>query len=197
MYIHTDGRHFGSTHQLYKVFVLWIYSFRSAFKRNIQRSEEKIELSDVVKRLREKVEAISVKIEMVTSVPEAHNHSGTICPYPTNTRETSDLDQDPAACFLTVENQEFDLLRDRLNKVSIPNQLRVHDSAAGIKQECKPALKILSKCARFWETGLKQLSIFKVYDDGTFHGSQSGMRSFTIFAAQNTCLKSEYSSFVV
>ena len=52
----------------------------------------------------------------------------------------------------------FDQIKEKYSRHSLPPHLRVHDPAAGIRSECKPALKILSKSARYAETALKILS---------------------------------------
>ena len=45
--------------------------------------------------------------------------------------------------------KEFDQIRERLTKVSFPNDLKVNDNSNGIKAESRPALKVVSKSARF------------------------------------------------
>ncbi len=51
-------------------------------------------------------------------------------------------------------SRNFDAIRDKLTKVSIPSNYKLHDSPVGIKQDLKPALKVISKMARHAETGL-------------------------------------------
>ena len=56
-------------------------------------------------------------------------------------------------------SQQFDHIRERLNKVTIPPSYKLHDSPIGIKQDQKPALKVISKTARHAETGIKLDSV--------------------------------------
>ena len=64
--------------------------------------------------------------------------------------------------------KEFESIRDSVAKITLPPWLKVHDTQTGIKQENKPALKILSKSARYTETGLKLLSTFQKSENNTF-----------------------------
>ena len=64
--------------------------------------------------------------------------------------------------------KEYEGIRDSLAKIVLPPYFKVNDSATGIKAESKPTLKVLSKTARYTETGLKLLSTFKKTDDGTY-----------------------------
>lgn len=96
--------------------------------------------------------------------------------------------------------RSFENIKDRLSKVTIPSNLKVQDSSAGIKQENKLALKILSKSARFTEVSLKQISVISARqeENGTFVLSEEDVSSlFTIAAAQIQFLQSEYASLVV
>lgn len=170
-------------------------------------SAEKVdELSVIVNKLSEKIDAINTKIKTLAPVPRrAEAHNETVGPDPSfssnvNQRENPELDLDPdlSAASPVDVSQEFELVRDRLSKVSISTQYRVHDSSAGIKQDCKPTLKVLSKCARFAETGLKQLSLITPDADGVCHINQGDLQAlFTIFAAQSAYLKGEYFNLVV
>ena len=92
------------------------------------------------------------------------------------------------------------MIKDWLFKVTLPSNLKVQDSSAGIKQENKLALKILSKSARFTEVSLKQISVISARqeENGTFVLSEEDVSSlFTIAAAQIQFLQSEYASLVV
>ena len=53
---------------------------------------------------------------------------------------------------------EFERVKNRVQRIQLLPSLKVLDSQAGLKQECKRMLKVMSKCARFAETGLKLLS---------------------------------------
>ena len=98
--------------------------------------------------------------------------------------------------------RQFDSLRDRLGKVSIPENFKVNDSPMGIKQESKPCLKVISKTARHAETGLKVLANITSPDNETSDGSYyltatQAQDLFTVFASQATFLQSEYATLVV
>lgn len=96
----------------------------------------------------------------------------TVQPDPaTNTEETLDIDHRSRSCgnaqadahdnniyqpgpselarFSAAEVQrDFDRLREQYTRVPVPNGLRVNDSTSGIKNECRPSLKVVSKCSR-------------------------------------------------
>ena len=98
--------------------------------------------------------------------------------------------------------RQFDSIRDRLGKVSIPENYKVNDSPIGIKQESKPCLKIISKTARHAETGLKVLANITSPDNETSDGSfyltaTQAQELFTVFASQSVFLQSEYAALVV
>ena len=61
-----------------------------------------------------------------------------------------------------------------------------------------PTLKVISKCARHTETGLKLLSTLQQTSDGYCKLSEDDMQGlFVIFASQANFLQSEYTSIVV
>ena len=63
--------------------------------------------------------------------------------------------------------REYDIIKDSLQKVRLPPNTRVYDSKAGIKKECQASLSIVSKCARYTETAIKQLGvILQEHDSG-------------------------------
>ena len=74
----------------------------------------------------------------------------------------------------------------------------MNDSATGIKAESKPTLNVLTKTARYTETGLKLLSTFKKTDDGTYVISDDKIGAlYTILSAESQFLQSEYAEQVV
>ncbi|KAK3800713.1 hypothetical protein RRG08_003119 [Elysia crispata] len=93
--------------------------------------------------------------------------------------------------------RQFDTLKDRLNQIHLPNEYKVHDNTVGIKNECKSALKIISKTARYPVTGRQLLSNISRSPEGYAHAEQEVEALFTIFQAQINCLQSEYSTLVV
>ena len=52
----------------------------------------------------------------------------------------------------------FDSIKEGLQKIKMPNQNNLGDSWAGIKKEYKGALKVISKCGRVAEAGLKWIA---------------------------------------
>ena len=58
-----------------------------------------------------------------------------------------------------VSSQEIDRIKESLSKVSLLQELKLNDSAAGIKQDSKNVLKVLSKVGRYTETTLKKISV--------------------------------------
>ena len=95
--------------------------------------------------------------------------------------------------------RDFERLRDSLARIPTPPGLKVSDSSNGIKQECRPALKVLSKCARFAETGLKVLSQIPAdRDSESVTVDKNDLESvFVVLAAQINFLQSEYAALVV
>ncbi|GFO31450.1 hypothetical protein PoB_005795500 [Plakobranchus ocellatus] len=55
--------------------------------------------------------------------------------------------------------KDFSRLRDSLVRIPVPNNFKVNHTTTGIKQDCRGILRVLSKCARFAETGLKVLTL--------------------------------------
>lgn len=89
----------------------------------------------------------------------------------------------------------FDQIRDKYSRHTLPQHLKVHDPAAGIRNECKPALKILSKSARFTETALKIIS--DVCPQHIPIDNQEINDLVSVLTAQINFLQSEYSGLVV
>ena len=97
-----------------------------------------------------------------------------------------------------LRQRNFEGIRDKLAKISLPSFLKVNDSSTGIKQESRSrsrsSLKVISKTSRYAEMGLKLLAaISQPNDDGTFTLSEGDMADFyNIFASQIQYLQSEY-----
>ena len=100
-------------------------------------------------------------------------------------------------------SKEFDQIRERLAKVSLPSELKVNDNSQGIKNECRPTLKVISKSARFAETNLKQLSLISARLQGTEQNKtvevteQELEALFTISTANIQFVQAEYANIVV
>ena len=90
--------------------------------------------------------------------------------------------------FPSSENlREFDSIKESLQRVKLPNELRLIDSKAGIPKEAQPTLAIISKSARFVETALKIVS------DSEFEVDDL----FTVLKANINFLQSEYTALIV
>ena len=109
----------------------------------------------------------------------------------------SSIAYDSDNAFLDIQRQ-FESLRDRLSRIQIPSYCKVNDSAVGIKSECKPTLKVITKSARFAETGLRVLAALQGPHQGQYTLTENDLQSlYTIFYAQVNYLQSEYSNLVV
>ncbi len=99
----------------------------------------------------------------------------------------------------TAEIQKsYENIKDSLVKVLLPEELRVFDSKAGINRDLQSAANILSKCARYGETALKQLSGMVAKNDAGEPVSPEEFRKlFTVLQAQTQFLQSEYTSLLV
>jgi hypothetical protein len=87
--------------------------------------------------------------------------------------------------------RDFEVIKDCLNKIKLPEDLKLIDSKQGIKKEDQGALHIISKNARYVETAMKWLST----QDDTVHPELSHL--YTILRAQMQFLQTEYSALVV
>ena len=89
--------------------------------------------------------------------------------------------------------REFEQIRDSLVRTVLPPYLRVNDSPTGIARECKQTLKILSKTARYAETGLKIIatSTTPTLTEEEIH------KIYAVLQAQTNYLQAEYSTLVV
>ena len=114
-----------------------------------------------------------------------------------DSNQPSSIAYDSDNAFLDIQRQ-FESLRDRLSRIQIPSYCKVNDSAVGIKSECKPTLKVITKSARFAETGLRVLAVLQGPHQGQYTLTENDLQSiYTIFYAQVNYLQSEYSNLVV
>lgn len=95
--------------------------------------------------------------------------------------------------------KRFDNVREGLSRIQLPPDSKVCESQQGIKADCKSTLKVISRSARFAETGLKLMSRFCQDDQsGNFIISPADMdKLYIIFQAQVNYLQAEYSGLVV
>ena len=89
--------------------------------------------------------------------------------------------------------RDFENIKDSTNRVILPSHLKVNDAAAGIKQDCKATLKILSKTARYADTGL---NIFASSPTAILNETDI-QHLYTVLHAQIIFLQTEYSGLVV
>ena len=94
--------------------------------------------------------------------------------------------------------KRFENLRDSLSRIQLPPDCKVNESQQGIRSECKPALKVISKTARFAEAGLKLISQYLPSDAEEYALTSADIEKlYIIFQAQINYLQGEYSSLVV
>lgn len=98
--------------------------------------------------------------------------------------------------------REFDCVKDSLSKVQISKKYKVFDSSKGVTKENKNTLAVVSKCARFSETGLKVFASLDCIDsesssDDVLVHKEDLQKLFTIFAAQCNYLQGEYANIIV
>lgn len=59
---------------------------------------------------------------------------------------------------VTYIQQEYTVIKDALQRIKLPNDLKVDDTRQGVQRKDQKRLNILSRCARYGETMLKLLS---------------------------------------
>ena len=157
-----------------------------------------LDLARSLKSITERLEKIEARLDVSTSDSRP-------CSSQEPLAQTEDQGPDPnqlgsVECdnaLLDIQRQ-FDSLRDRLSRVQIPWYCKVNDSAVGIKTDCKPVLKVISKSARFAETGLKILGNLPQDIQGQYTLAENDIQSLnTVFYAQINYLQGEYSNLVV
>jgi len=87
----------------------------------------------------------------------------------------------------------FDGIKESYSKTKLPPSYKVNDLANGIKTECRPVLKVISRTARFAETGLKVIACMQENDVPDERVNEL----YNIFKAQINFLQAEYSNLVV
>ena len=88
--------------------------------------------------------------------------------------------------------REYESIRDSLNRVRLPNSLKLLESKTGIKREDQSMFQSVSKSARYTETCLKLLASF----DEEVSANDMG-QLYNVLAAHMNFLQSEYTSLVV
>ena len=87
----------------------------------------------------------SKSLHSVTTLDDTDHSTRSRAPL-TFTQSISPTEQPFSAADI---QHDFEKVRDSLARIPVPSGLKVNDSISGIKQNCRPALKILAKCARF------------------------------------------------
>jgi len=126
-------------------------------------------------------------------------------PYQANIEQSSDLPHlanpftlGPDSSAATAEGpipkniqEQFDCVKQTVDKVLLPPHLKLHESRTGIRRENQKTLNVISKCGRYVETCFKLLSQIKENEP-----SDLGPVYITL-AAQINYLQKEYGSLVV
>ena len=152
------------------------------------------ELNTSMKSLSERVQKLETKEETPAAEQESQGQDQdgaaehVSSPHNPNVRASVDIQRD------------FENIKDSLSKVPLPTQYKVNDSSRGIKQEAKSTLSVISKCARFAETGLKIVAVTQPLseDEHTVTIEKEHFQKlFTIYAAQVNFLQGEFAGLVV
>lgn len=94
--------------------------------------------------------------------------------------------------------RDFEVIKNSLQRVRLPNNVRVFDSKSGIKKDCQPTLSVVSKCARYSETAIKQLLVLiGDCEAGRVVNSDQLQTLFTILQAEVCYLQGECSALIV
>lgn len=116
-------------------------------------------------RVYERLKQLEVKVgqgEQKASAVDPHasvknsvsvNREGDENPNGEGTDGASSMNRD-----LTNIQREFGVIKDALQRVKLPNDLKLEDSKQGIARNDKPKSYVISKCAQYAETSVKLLS---------------------------------------
>ena len=166
-------------------------------------------LSEVLNVLSAQLERLETKVD---NQQQANNEHLTNPPFSTGDTAGTNavpLQQGPGPNTTTLGSasppefdiqKKFDSLKDSLAKIQLPPECKVNESQQGIKSDCKPPLKIITKTARFAETGLKLISQLNTQnpDSELYTLTATDIEKlYIIFQAQINYLQSEYSGLVV
>ena len=133
-----------------------------------------------------------------SAIPNQHIHCDSVPLGGIPVGESPPLCPGTASSFSAAEvEKEYDIIRDSLHKVKLPNTLRVFDSKSGIKRDCQPTLAIVSRCARYTETAVKQLSVIVQYYESHQIPTEQLQPLFTILQAEISYLQGEYAALIV
>jgi hypothetical protein len=88
--------------------------------------------------------------------------------------------------------REYECIKDSLNKIKLPNEIRLLESKTGIKRNDQPHLQSVTKGARYTETCLKLISTFDTRVDKT-----DLQQLYNVLVAQINFFQTEYAALVV
>ena len=160
------------------------------------------EIIEHLKELKSSVNSLSDRVKKIEEDKEASRHEA----HGQNlTQDGVDDSNLPSPCRDNIRasvdiQRDFDNLKDSLTKVPLPKSYKVNDSARGIKQEGKNTLSVISKCARYAETGLKVVgATHPLSEDETSITieKEQFQKLFTVFTAQVNYLQAEFANLVV
>ena len=120
-------------------------------------------ITSALRDLTTHVAAIESRSETRASVTMNRQESETISE--SRAQLESQVSASPSNIGAADVHRDYERVKESVCSISIPNQYKVQDSATGIKQDCKPVPKVVTKCARFAETGMK-IMLQMPADDG-------------------------------
>ena len=89
---------------------------------------------------------------------------------------------------------EFSALKDSLQRIQLPGELKLNDSRQGIRRSDQQVLNVISKCGRYNETLMKLLTTI---EPGSTISQDTLDQLFVIAQAQGRWLQDEYAALVV
>jgi hypothetical protein len=95
--------------------------------------------------------------------------------------------------------RSYEQVKDGLNKVKLPDELKIYHKQQGIKADCQQAYSVVSKCAGYNESTAKWIAekTASLGEDGINLSSEDLQDLFTITYAQASYLRGEYASLLV
>ena len=92
-------------------------------------------------------------------------------------RPTGSEKYDNIAAYSSIEIlKQYDHIKERLNWGHVPPYLKLNESSSRYKQDHRSTFKVISKCERQPETGLKLLSTLIKTKDSTFYFTEEDMQ---------------------
>ena len=88
---------------------------------------------------------------------------------------------------------EFAVIKDSVQRVRLPAELKLNDSKSGIKRQDQATYNIVAKSCRFIETSIKLLSLVDVQEDQ----QQRIDELYTVAVAHLKYMQEEYASLIV